>query len=155
MRGKAAMPDGFQHGVVKRLSVIGHPHPDELERGEGRVPFVHMDRTRFVAQSGQSACPTDSQNQFLSNSNSLITTIKPGGEFAIFRRVLFDVAIEQKLLDPPDINLPDLGKDRSISSFDLHHHLGAVRSFCRLDRESSVLDIGINLALPSGLVDLL
>src|SRR5271165_819564 len=79
-----------------------------LDREKGRMPFVHVIGGRLVSQGPQRAETSDTEHDLLPDTGVAVSAIKLFGDLPVLRQfVLRDVGIQQKKLNPSDVDVPD------------------------------------------------
>src|SRR4029077_19016819 len=84
------------NGTVKIETFLLHAVSNRFKDRKSAVPFVQMENAGGDAHRLQCAESAHTQKQFLTDSKAGIASIKARCEFPIFRRVSFDVRIQQK-----------------------------------------------------------
>ncbi len=147
VRGEDSVLCDFANGVVKRHAVFFHPFADSLECGKSAVTFVQVVHTRRDAHGAERLDAADAEDQLLANAGAMITAIKSAGKLAIFGTALFDIAIEQVQIDAADLNVPDLGKQRTGSCIDADFEFLAIFVERRFHRHVFDFVLGVFLVL--------
>ncbi len=87
----------MKHAIQRRgeiVLVLFDQETDAFQAAKCGMSFIHVADGRHFPQRLQSADAADAQNDFLLDSGVLIAAIQLGGDVAIVRAVLRDVAID-------------------------------------------------------------
>ncbi len=74
---------------------------------------------RHDAQGRERFDAADAQHQLLADARAMIAAVQAAGQFAIFRAVAFDIAIEQVQLHAADVHQPDFGQQAAVAGVDV------------------------------------
>src|SRR5882672_2721593 len=139
-------------GAVEIQALLLHAASNRFEDGKTAVPLVQVQNAWRDAHRLQSAETAHTQQQFLAYSKAAITSVEPRCEFPIFRRVSFDIRIEQKQGAAPYLKAPDLGTDRPAPRLNLHGNRLALRPDCRFHGHLADVRLEVLFLLPAVLV---
>ena len=127
MRRKNGRFCGFSHGVFEGKAVICHSFTHDFDRNKTTVSFVQMVDSGIDAKCPQSLDAANTDYQLLSDAGPLVTTIQSTGQFAIFRAIALDIAVQQEESDTTNLNFPNFGEQSSVSSINGDHQRSAIR----------------------------
>ena len=87
-------------GLVESQLLPLDKQADALDREKGRVPFVHVEDRRFIAERFQRAHAADAEDDLLPDARIVVAAVKLAGDGAVFgSRVQGRVRIEEEHLD--------------------------------------------------------
>ena len=134
------------HRFVEADTFILHPVSDCFEHRKGAVPFIQMKHTGSDSHGSQGTETSDSEQEFLANSNASIAAIEAGGQVSILGRITCDVRIEKNDVTPADLQSPDSRADGTGSCLDLHQNVRSNRQF---QRQFGDVGLEVFLLLPA------
>src|SRR5579864_6100461 len=120
MRRENHFAGDARNGAVEIQAFLLHAASNRFKDRKPAVPFVQVQDAWRYAHRLQGAEAANAQQQLLTDSKAVIASIEPRGQFPIFRRVSFDIRIEQKQRAASYLQAPDLGADRARPRLDLH-----------------------------------
>ena len=144
-----------RHGLVEIQAFLLHAAANRFEHRKSAVPFVQVQHAGRDAHGLQRAEAADAQQQFLADSNAPIAAVEPRSQFAILRRISFDVRIEQQQIAASHLHAPDLGADRAAARLDLHGDRLALGPDGRFHGHLADVGLQIFFLLPAVLVQAL
>ena len=121
---------------------------DALEHHEARVPLVEVPHRRIQFQRPQRADAADAQDDLLLDARLAIAAIQARGEFAVPRRVLFEVGVEQINLRVTEPDVPHRDEHRAGAERHGDDARLAVGRDCRFDRRVGPIEALVHLLLP-------
>ena len=140
-------PDGF-----RGIDPFGcHPMAHELNRRKSAVAFVEVQDAGRNAQRSQRPDAAHAEQQFLANTDTLVTTVEARGQLAIFGLIAVHVRVEQKQRIASDRQLPHASADSAGARFDRHHQRLAV-AHRRAEGKQVRVDGDVILVLPAAQV---
>src|SRR6185437_13763619 len=78
----------------------------QLENQKRRVALVHMPHRRLQPQRSEGAHATDAENHFLPNARRFVAPVQTVGDYAIDRRILGAVGVQQMNVNAPNMGDP-------------------------------------------------
>src|SRR5439155_3373645 len=126
-----------------------HQDANPLQRAECGVPFVEVADGRLLAEGPQGADAADPEHDLLLDPVLFVAAVKLGGDIAVVRLILRDVAIEQVERHPADLDAPDLGLYRAPGQRDRHEDRLAGRVGLLDQRQCEEVVFRVALLLPA------
>ena len=84
-----------------------------------------------LPRAPQGADAADAEDHFLADAHVVVAAVEPGGDGAVFRRVLRDVGVEQVERHPADLDAPDAHQHFAAGERDADQQRRAVASASR------------------------
>lgn len=98
---------------IEGETIFLNPSPNDLQRSERGVPFVHVNHARLNSDGRECSCSADPQHHFLPDANTLIAAVQPSRQPAILIRVVRDVCVEQIQRNATDVRSPYASENRT------------------------------------------
>ncbi len=148
MRGEDGRAPHFRERRGERVSAL-QELVDALQHHEAGVPLVEMPHRRIDAERPQGADAADAEDDFLLDARFAVAAVEARREFAVPRRVLFEVGVEEIDLRVTELDVPHRDEHGARAERDGDDARLAVGHQGRFDRRVLPVQLAVAFFLPA------
>ena len=148
----AAAADNFA-GLLKGKPLFDHERFDPFQEQECRMPLVDVVNAGLDAQLCQQPDASDPEEDLLLDARLLIGAVEAGRNGPVLGRIAGNIRVQEIQGYLADLDLPDVGEERTPGKIDGNLHFVAPIVLDDLDGHAGKIVFRIFLRLPSLLVD--